>query len=231
MAAVSEDTNSDKNEVSAAAKALGIRKVDGKHEFDRQSLLASMGGLQGILEAIVPGFVFVILFATTQQVFLSIAVSAGLSVSFIILRVVTRKPLAQAIGGLIGIGIASFLAFRDGGSGRDYFLTGFVTNLSYLVPLAISVLVRWPLIGVVAGFLLGEKTAWRKNRFEMRRFNAATLLWVGIFSSRLLVQWPLYLADNLTALAAARLIMGLPLYAAGLWVTWLMLRGVIQRRA
>lgn len=218
------------DEATAAAKALGIRKVDGRHEFDGRSLLVSMGGVQGILEAIVPGFVFVILFAITKQVYLSIGVSASLSVAFILLRIITRKPLAQALGGLIGIGIASFLAFRDGGSGRDYFLTGFITNLAYLVPLAISVVVRWPLIGVIAGLLLGEKTAWRKNKYEMRLFTWATLLWVGIFSARLLVQWPLYLADNLSALATARLVMGLPLYAAGLWVTWLMLRGVFQRQ-
>lgn len=219
------------NEASAAARALGIRTVDGKHEFDHKSLLVSMGGAQGIAESIIPGIMFVIVFALSQMVYLSIGISAAISILFILFRIITRKPLAQAIGGLVGIGIASFLAFRDGGSGRDYFLTGFATNLTYLVPLAISVLIRWPLIGVVAGFLLGEKTAWRKNKYEMRVFTAATLLWVGIFSARLLVQWPLYLADNLNALATARLVMGLPLYAAGLWLTWLMLRGVIQRRA
>ena len=216
---------------NAAAKALGIRKVDGKHEFDRKSLLVSMGGAQGIVESIVPGLLFVVIFAISQMVYLSIGISAAVSVGFILLRIFRRKPLSQAIGGLIGIGIASFLAFRDGGSGRDYFLTGFATNLIYLVPLVISVIVRWPLIGVVAGFLLSEKTAWRKDKYQMRVFTAATLLWVGIFSARLLVQWPLYLADNLGALATARLVMGLPLYAAGLWVTWLMLRGVIQSRS
>ena len=216
---------------NAAAKALGIRKVDGKHEFDRKSLLVSMGGVQGIVESIVPGLLFVVIFAISQMVYLSIGISAAVSVGFILLRIFRRKPLSQAIGGLIGIGMASFLAFRDGGSGRDYFLTGFATNLIYLVPLAISVIVRWPLIGVVAGFLLSEKTAWRKDKYQMRVFTAATLLWVAIFSARLLVQWPLYLADNLGALATARLVMGLPLYAAGLWVTWLMLRGVIQSRS
>ena len=216
---------------NAAAKALGIRKVDGKHEFDRKSLLVSMGGVQGIVESIVPGLLFVVIFAISQMVYLSIGISAAVSVGFILLRIFRRKPLSQAIGGLIGIGIASFLAFRDGGSGRDYFLTGFATNLIYLVPLVISVIVRWPLIGVVAGFLLSEKTAWRKDKYQMRVFTAATLLWVGIFSARLLVQWPLYLADNLGALATARLVMGLPLYAAGLWLTWLMLRGVIQSRS
>jgi hypothetical protein len=45
------------DEASAAAKALGIRKVDGRHEFDGRSLLVSMGGVQGILEAIIPRFI------------------------------------------------------------------------------------------------------------------------------------------------------------------------------
>jgi hypothetical protein len=216
---------------TAAAKRLGIRVVDGKHEFDHKSLLASMGGVQGILESVLPGFLFVLFFSVSRDAQLAVVVSAITGVLFVIARIVARKPLAQAISGLIGIGIAAFLALREGGSGRDYFITGFITNLTYLVPLLGSVLVRWPLIGLIAGLLLGEKTAWRKNKSEVRIFTAATLLWVGIFAARLLVQWPLYLANNLEALGTAKLIMGLPLYAAGLWVTWLMLRSVIQRRS
>ncbi len=216
---------------TSAARRLGIRVVDGKHEFDHKSLLTSMGGVQGILESVLPGFLFVIFFSFSRNAQLAVVVSAITGVLFVIARIVARKPLAQAIGGLIGIGIAAFLALREGGSGRDYFITGFITNLTYLVPLLVSVLVRWPLIGLIAGLLLGEKTAWRKNKSEMRIFMAATLLWVGIFAARLLVQWPLYLANNLEALGTAKLIMGLPLYAAGLWVTWLMLRSVIQRRS
>jgi hypothetical protein len=216
---------------TAAAKRLGIRVVDGKHEFDHKSLLASMGGVQGILESVLPGFLFVLFFSFSRDAQLAVVVSAIAGVLFVIARIVARKPLAQAISGLIGIAIAAFLALREGGSGRDYFITGFITNLTYLVPLLISVLVRWPLIGLIAGLLLGEKTAWRKNKSEMRIFTAATLLWVGIFAARLLVQWPLYQANNLEALGTAKLIMGLPLYAAGLWVTWLMLRSVIQRRS
>jgi hypothetical protein len=220
----------EQNPKTAAAKRLGIRVVDGKHEFDHKSLLSSMGGVQGILESVLPGFLFVIFFSFSRNAQLAVVVSAITGVLFVIARIVARKPLAQAISGLIGIGIAAFLALREGGSGRDYFITGFITNLTYLVPLLVSVLVRWPLIGLIAGLLLGEKTAWRKNKSEMRIFTAATLLWVGIFAARLLVQWPLYLANNLEALGTAKLIMGLPLYAAGLWVTWLMLRSVIQRR-
>ena len=37
---------------------------------------------------------------------------------------------------------------------------------------------------------------------------------------RLAVQVPLYFANNVEALGATRLIMGLPLYALGVWLAW-----------
>jgi hypothetical protein len=39
---------------------------------------------------------------------------------------------------------------------------------------------------------------------------------------RLLVQLPLYLADAVVALGVARTAMGLPLFALGLWLTYLL---------
>ena len=47
----------------------------------------------------------------------------------------------------------------------------------------------------------------------MRAFRRATLLWVGMFSARLLVQLPLYLAGAVVALGVARTAMGIPVFA------------------
>lgn len=214
----------------AAANRLGLRQVDGKTEFDHKSLLASMGGWQGITESVVPGFLFVLIFAISKDAQLGIIWAVTVSVAFIVLRLLRKKSLVQALSGLIGIALAAWLALRDGGATRDYFLTGFITNLAYLVPLGLSVLIRWPLVGVLMGLVLREGSAWRRNKYEMRVFTVATLLWVGLFAGRLLVQYPLYLANNLGALGVARLVMGLPLYAAVLWLNWLLVRGVFKRR-
>jgi hypothetical protein len=189
-----------------------------------------MGGWQGIIESVIPGFLFVLIFAITKQASLGIIWATAVSAAFILVRLLRRKPVVQALSGLVGIALAAWLALRDGGASRDYFLTGFVTNLAYLVPLGVSVLIRWPLIGVLMGLILREGTSWRKNKYEMRVFSVATLLWVGLFAGRLVVQYPLYLANNLTALGIARLAMGLPLYAGVLWLNWLLVRGVIKRR-
>ncbi|MFM6977468.1 MAG: DUF3159 domain-containing protein [Micrococcales bacterium] len=215
---------------SSAAKKLGIRQEDGKTSFDHKSLLVTMGGWQGIAESIVPGFVFVLVFSISKDAPLAVIWAVAISVAFIAIRLMRRGSLVQAFSGLIGIGLAAWLALRDGGATRDYFVTGFITNLAYLVPLGISVLIRWPLIGVLMGLILREGTTWRRNKYELRVFTAATLLWVGLFAGRLMVQYPLYLANNLVALGIARLAMGLPLYAMVLWLNWLLVRGVFKRR-
>ena len=213
------------------AARLGIREVDGVHQLDHKSLIAGMGGLQGILESLLPGILFVLVFAFTANEVASIITAVIASAGFILARLVTRKSLVNALVGLVGIGIAAFLALRSGGSGRDYFITGFITNIAYGSVLALSVIVRYPLFGLIVGFALGEKLEWRKNKYEMRVFTAATLIATSVFAIRLLVQLPLYFANQLEALAIAKLVLGLPLYASALWLCWLLIRGVFNRRA
>ncbi len=50
----------------------------------------------------------------------------------------------------------------------------------------------------------------------------ATLLWIGVFGLRLGVELPLYFADLTSALGTMKLILGVPLYATALWITWLL---------
>jgi hypothetical protein len=58
----------------------------------------------------------------------------------------------------------------------------------------------------------------------------ATWVWVGLFALRLAVEVPLYLTAQVELLAAVKLVLGVPLYAAVLWVTWLLVRTVFVRR-
>ena len=58
----------------------------------------------------------------------------------------------------------------------------------------------------------------------MRRYTAATWLWIGLFAARLAVQVPLYLDGDVGWLGTARLVMGIPLWALVLWLTWILVR-------
>ena len=210
-----------------AAAKLGLRQDETGASFDAKSLSASLGGWLGVVESVAPATAFVLCFAISQQVLISVLVAVAVSIVFIARQIIKGKPLTQAIAGLVGIALAAYLPLRPGGEARDYFVPGFFTNIGYGGVLLLSVLVRWPIIGVLVGFLKGMGTEWRKNASLRRRFNWVTLLWVGLFGSRLLVQVPLYLANSVEALGIARIIMGVPLYALCIWLSWLVLRAVI----
>ena len=55
----------------------------------------------------------------------------------------------------------------------------------------------------------------------------ASWIWVGLFAFRLSIQLPLYLSGEVGPLAIARVITGLPLFALGLWFTYVLLKPMI----
>jgi hypothetical protein len=91
----------------------------------------------------------------------------------------------------------------------------------------VSIIAGWPAVGAVVALLRGEDMSWRtdpERAAERRRFVWATWVMAAVFALRLAVQVPLYLAgeDAVGALGTAKLAMGLPLFALGLWITWLL---------
>lgn len=192
-----------------------------------KSILATLGGPIGILESLIPGTVYVTLFGFTLDVLLSAVAAASVAVIFAIIQLIRRRPLTQVFAGLIGLAISIYLPLRDGLNdthAADYFVPGLLTNLAYLVVLTISVVVRYPLLGVVLGFLSGKSQIWRKDKAIFRRYNWITIMWIGMFATRLAVQLPLYLAGQVPALGIAKLALGTPLYALTIWFTWLSAR-------
>jgi len=147
----------------------------------------------------------------------------------VLVRALTRSPIMPAVIGLIGIALSAGLALWTGRA-EENFLLGFVINGVWLVALLVSLVLRRPLIGVITGLLTGDHD-WRVDAAKRTVLTVTTWLWVGLFSVRLGVQVSLYLTEQAAALAATKLVMGLPLYAAVLWVTWLMIRAVYARRA
>ena len=136
-----------------------------------------------------------------------------------------RESPRHAISGLFGVALGAFIAVKSG-KAEGFYVPGLVLNAAYASAFLISIAVRWPIVGVVATKLDGEDSGWREDPVRMRAFRRATFLWAGMFSLRLLVQVPLYLAGAEVALGVARTAMGLPLFALGLWITWLLVRGV-----
>ena len=190
---------------------------------------SAIGGWRGILESVLPSLAFVILFTLKPEpLILALGVSVGLAAVFTIVRLIQKSPPSAAIGGLVAAAAAAGLALWTG-RGEDNFVPGLITNAVYGSVLLVSALIGWSLIGVAAGFLMGEGTAWRADRRKRRAFLWLGIAWAALFFARLAVQLPLYLAGDVTALGTLKLIMGLPLFAPLIAVTWLVVRALYPR--
>jgi len=192
----------------------------------------AMGGWRGILESVLPGLVFIVTWTLTvdpetgqANLPLSLGLSVGLAAIFTIVRLVQRGPAGAAIGGLIATGAAAALALFTG-RGQDNFLWGFATNAVYGTAFLVSAVIGWSLIGLAVGFLMGEGTAWRGDKRKRRAFFWLAIAWASLFALRLLVQVPLYFSGDVAALGTTKLIMGLPLFAPMIAVTWLAVRAL-----
>jgi hypothetical protein len=214
--------------MSAAARRSGLGKVTPGETPTAGALLAAIGGVRGLIESILPGLGFLVTYTITQNLVPSVLAPLGLALIFIIVRVVTRQPVTTALAGALGIGISAALALLTGNA-NDNFVPGFFINGGVLLVMIVSLLVRRPFVGVLVGLLLGDDD-WRRNAAKMRVAAVATVLWATLSAVRLAVQVPLYLAESTEALAATKLVMGVPLYAALLWVTWLLVRTAWRAR-
>jgi hypothetical protein len=159
----------------------------------------------------------------------AVVASLALSALFLAWRLVRRQNVTAAIGGAVGAGLSAVLALVTSDS-RNFFVIGLLTNAAYGTVLLVSVLVRWPLIGVAASFLLGDQATWRNDPVKRRLGTWLTLLWIGLFAVRLVVELPFYLAGRTEALGIARLVLGVPLYAPVLVLTVLAVQAVYRGR-
>jgi hypothetical protein len=190
---------------------------DSEEKKPEPTLLEQMGGISGLIYSSLPVLVFVLLntiFGLTTAIWGSLGAAALITV----IRVVRKEPLQPAISGFFGVGIAAFIAYRTG-SAKGFFLFGIWASLVYGSVFLVSMVARYPLVGVIWSYLNGHGMKWRADRKAMFAYQIATLTWVLVFAARFIVQRWLYDEDQTGWLAVARLGMGYPLTAIALVVT------------
>ena len=137
----------------------------------------------------------------------------------LIIRLIERKSLTQIIGGFFGLLFSVFLTWRTNDA-SNFFLTGIITNLVYGLALFVSLTVKRPLLGYFVGSLVGNTSGWLQDPLLVRAYTTITWIWVGVFSVRVGVQVPLYLADNIAVLGPIKIFMGWPLYLFAAWISY-----------
>ena len=182
----------------------------------------AMGGTRGVIEATAPGLLFVLVFVATRALEPTLIAASSVALLACLLRIIQRQKLQQALSGFLGVAIGVFFAAATG-RGENYFAWGIVTNVFLALVFAVSVLIRRSVVAQFYGPLTGLPKGWQSHASlsDLRRRCAEiTWMWAAIFALRVAVQVPLWLTGQVAALGVAKLILGLPLFALGAWVTW-----------
>ena len=187
-------------------------------------LQAALGGKLGITESGLPSIVFIVIYTANGQVLQPALWGAVATATVLtVVRLVRRSSVQYALAGMFGVLLSAFIASRTGNA-ANFYLPGLLLQAGYAIAYLTSILVGWPLIGVVLGPLLGEGFTWRDDPARRRVYTQASWLWFAMFSVRLAVQLPLYFLGLTVALGWVKVAMGWPLFALVLWLSYLVLR-------
>ena len=219
------------------APAVGAATVE---EVVRAQLAKALGGRRGMLEAAVPTLAFTVVFLTTHDLRVAVALSVGTALVLLVVRAVQRSTAQFVLNSLVGIAIGAFFAWRSARGGGDaddqalaYFLPGLIYNAGYSVLMVLSNVVRWPLVGFMVGSVAGDPTEWHRDPQVVRLCRNLTWMLALPCLVRLVVQLPLYLSGRaaadagpmVAALGVTKIAMGWPLQLLALaGMAWLLAR-------
>jgi len=234
-----------------SSKATGLRAVT-ESEFNA---LGAMGGVRGLIEAILPGLVFITVFSFMHELLWALIASMAIALVTVVVRLIQRSSLQQALGGIFGILIGALWAWRTG-EATDFFAFALWQNAAYLLVVLVLQLIGWPAVGFVIEMLRFSTNAkaeaatpsvepvettgtsieesgnpfkgfgkWREDANLLKRYRLATWFWIALFAIRLAVQVPLFLGQAVGWLGIARIIMGVPLWGLVLYLTWAVIHG------
>lgn len=189
-----------------------------------ESLSQLLDGRRAAIDATLPAVGFVVgWLAAGQSIWAGAAVAVVCAIALSLWRLRRgEKPRAVLIG-LLGVCVAALIALRTGRA-EDFFLLQLLSNAASALAWAASIVIRWPLLGLVVGGVLGQRTRWRRDPALLRSYGLASWVWVLQYVVRLAIFLPLYAAGQVVALGVARVALTWPLVAACLAVSWWVIR-------
>ncbi|MGH3979133.1 MAG: DUF3159 domain-containing protein [Pseudonocardiaceae bacterium] len=178
-----------------------------------ESLTRLLGGGRSALDATAPAVGFVAAWLISGRS-LGWGAAAALGVGSVLAALRWRhggRPLAALLG-LLGVLVAVLVALYTGRA-ADFFLTQLLSNVASALVWTVSIAVRWPLLGLVVGGVLGQRTAWRQDPDLLRAYCGASWVWVAQYIVRVTVFTPLWVAGSVVPLGVARVALSWPLVA------------------
>lgn len=190
----------------------------------QESLVVLLGGRRAALDATLPPLAFVVGYlAGRGSVGAGVVAALAVSVAIAAWRLAHHARPRAVLLGVSGVAVAALIVLRTGHA-ADFFLVRIATNAASAAAWMASIIIRWPLLGVVVGAVLGQKTRWRRDPALLRAYGRASWVWVLQYVVRVAVLLPLWYADQVVALGVAQAVLTWPLVALCLVVSWWVIR-------
>jgi hypothetical protein len=141
----------------------------------------------------------------------AIVVAIAISVALMLERLVRGKSIVNALSGVIGTGIAAFIAHRTG-KAEAFFVPRMLIQLGYAIVFAGSVVIRRPVTGFLIAALYRADPGWWRLPAVRRAMSELTLAWAALFFIRSAVYAVLIYLAKPGGLAAASLGLGWPAF-------------------
>lgn len=189
-----------------------------------ESLARLLGGRRAAVDATVGPLVFGVTYlATARSVGWAALAAVAVSAMIATWRLSRRDKPRAVLLGLLGVVLAAIIALRTGRA-EDFYLIRILANVGSALAWIVGIVIRWPLLGVVVGAVLGQKSRWRHDPQLLSAYSWGSWVWVCQYLIRIAVWLPLWWAGMVGALTGAMLVLTWPLVAACLAVSWWVIR-------
>jgi len=192
----------------------------------RERLKSALGGARGSFETALPTVAFVGAWVWRHDVKIAVGASVAIVLVLLIVRLATRQTPRYVLSAVFATAVAAFFALRSG-KAEAAFLPGILMSAGWGAASLFSVLVRWPIVGflVAAGDpkLAEDPTAWRRDRGLVAVCQRLTMVLVLLYAVRVVVMFPLYLAEQVSLLGVAKIALGWPAYLVALTIMGMIL--------
>ncbi|MEV0454027.1 DUF3159 domain-containing protein [Catellatospora methionotrophica] len=189
-----------------------------------ESFADLLGGRRAAIDATLGPLAFGVAFvAGGESIEWGVGAAVAVTALIGVWRVLRGDKLRAVLVGLLGVVVAALIALHTNRP-EDFFFIRIATNAASALAWAVSIVLRWPLLGVVVGTALGQRGSWRRDPALLRAYSRASWIWVLQYVLRLAVWLPLYWTGQAKALAFSTVALTWPVVAACLAVSWYVMR-------
>ena len=162
----------------------------------QDTLVSLLGGWRGAFDATAPLVVFILTWLIAgRSIVWGVAASLAAAAVIALVRLRRRSRPRAVILGLLSVCVAGVIVLYTGRA-ADILLPRILSNAASALVWAGSIGFRRPLLGLIVGALLGQRTRWRADPDLLRAYSAASWTWVAMYTLRVAVLIPFWSTDH-----------------------------------